>query len=578
MLSKTRYLLLAFVLMLIFAVVGCSNNDDGNDASSNNGGETNSSEGKNGNNEVEDEGPGELVTFDFFNAHKPYTDINTADTVIGKMFEEATGVNFDIEHIVGDVNTKIGTMIASGEYPHLMNAEQATDQVISAGGYRPLNDLIDEHAPNIKKLFEPYLDLMEHDDGNIYVIPSGANHGYVQEPNTNQGAYWVQRRVLKEFDYPELKTFDDLLDLIEAYVEKYPEVDGKKTIGFTGLTYDWRFFAFSNQPMHLAGYPNDGEVFVDMETHEVEVYTDREENKRFLKAMNDLNQKGLLDPETFVQNYDEYLAKISNGQAVAFFDYKWQVGQAFDNLEQGDDPYLEYMGFPLVFEEGIKDQYMDPPGFVASPGLGITVSATDEEAVRIIKFLDHLAKEENTILVTWGIEDETYTVKEDGTFTRSEELIIKTQDQDFRDEFGFSYFEWNWLRRSGMLSDGINPVEPPHAPEIAYLMYDDTDREFLDAYGLEIFTDNFAEPDERPWFPAWDTHIEQGSEAQIFEQRADDLRKSSYPKLVMADPSDFDAEWDKFVEEFQSLDFAAYEEVLENGVKRSMEIHEAKQN
>src|SRR5690625_5181295 len=140
--SKTRYLLLAFVLMLIFAVVGCSNNDDGNDASSNNGGETNSSEGKNGNNEVEDEGPGELVTFDFFNAHKPYTDINTADTVIGKMFEEATGVNFDIEHIVGDVNTKIGTMIASGEYPHLMNEEQATDQVIFSGGYSILNYLI----------------------------------------------------------------------------------------------------------------------------------------------------------------------------------------------------------------------------------------------------------------------------------------------------------------------------------------------------------------------------------------------------------------------------------------------------
>src|SRR5690625_2388815 len=330
MLQKKRFWFLAMLISLILVLAACGGDDDNASKESNGDGDSNTTENVN-NNEEEDL---ELVTFHYFNGFSPGEDKNTSETRLGKMFEEATGVNFDIEYIVGDVNTEVGTMIASGDYPHLMNAEQSTDQVISAGGFRPLNDLIDEHAPNLKKLFEPYLELMKHDDGNIYVLPSGANYGYAAEPNTNQGAYWVQRKVLKEFDYPELKTLDDLIDLIEAYVEKHPEVDGKNTIGFTGLTYDWRFFAFSNQPMHLAGYPNDGEIFVDLETHDVEVYTDREENKQFLKTMNDLNAKGLLDPETFVQNYDEYLAKISNGQVVAFFDYKWQVGRSEEHTSE----------------------------------------------------------------------------------------------------------------------------------------------------------------------------------------------------------------------------------------------------
>jgi putative aldouronate transport system substrate-binding protein len=563
MLGNKRYWLLAFALMFIFAIVGCSksektsSNKDGNTGTSSSG------------DEVE-----ELVTFNFFDGFQPGTDINTSETTIGKMFEEATGVNFDIEHIVGDVATKIGTMNASGDYPHLLNAEQSTDQVISAGGFRPLNDLIEEHAPNIKELYGPYLELMKHEDGNIYVISSGASHGYAPETSLNQGAFWVQREVLKEFNYPELKTLDDYLELIEAYAKKYPEIDGAQTIGYTALTYDWRFFAFSNTAMHLAGYPNDGEVIVDMDTLDATVYSDKDIMKRYLKEMNELNAKGLFDQESFVQNYDEYLAKIASGRVLGFFDYGWQVGQAFDNLKDGDDPYKRYMGFPIVFDEDIKDQYLDPPGFVASPGMGITVSATDEEAVRIIKYLDHIAKEENQKLITWGIEGEHYDELDDGTFTRTEDHIALTEDQDYREEFGFKYFEWGWPRANGLFSDG-NVVEPGRSPEIAQLSYDEIDREFLDAYGIETWTTNFTEPDDRPWFPAWDTHIEQGSAAQLYEQQADDLRKSSFPRIVMSDPSDFEAEWNTFVEEFSKLDYEEYEKVLTEGVNRTVELMQA---
>lgn len=82
---------------------------------------------------------------------------------------------------------------------------------------------------------------MKHEDGNIYFIPFGASHGFLANPDIDQGAFWIQRGVLKEFGYPEVTTLDEYFQLIESYVANYPEINGEKTIGFTALTYDWRF-------------------------------------------------------------------------------------------------------------------------------------------------------------------------------------------------------------------------------------------------------------------------------------------------------------------------------------------------
>lgn len=61
----------------------------------------------------------EKVTFTYFNAAAG-KDKNTNETTIGKIFEDQTGVNFKMEHLVGDENTKVGTFIASNDYPDVI--------------------------------------------------------------------------------------------------------------------------------------------------------------------------------------------------------------------------------------------------------------------------------------------------------------------------------------------------------------------------------------------------------------------------------------------------------------------------
>ncbi|GAA0349050.1 ABC transporter substrate-binding protein [Bacillus horti] len=558
---KTMFFILSLVFMLV--LVGCSSDESSTQEETVRETETDESEG----NEASeyDTSP---VTYTFFNAQTPGKDIDTNQTRIGKLFEEQTGVNFRVEHIVGDVNTRIGTMVASGQYPDMISPDVAIDILLDAGAFIPLDDLLEEYGPNILEAYGPYLDLMRQEDGKIYYIPFGATHDYIPNPNIDQGAFWIQRSVLKEFGYPEITTFEEYFDLIEEYHALYPQRDGSNTIGFTALTYDWRFFALANPPMHLAGYPNDGDVIVDMDTFEAKVYANSEYTKRYLQKLNELNSKGLFDREAFVANYDEYLAKLTSGRVLGFFDYGWQVNQAFDNLLLAGNDDHRYMALPIVFEETEKDQYLDPPAFISNRGVGITVSADNPE--RIIQYFDNMIKEENQRLIMWGFEGEHYEVGDDGRFYRTNDQIALLEDRSVKEDLGMWYFEWNWPRLNGQFSDG-NAVEPRRQAEVARAAYREGDLDILGMYGLDVFADLFAEPDERPWFPAWSANIEQGSAAQIFEQRSDDLKKRHFPRIVLASPADFEQEWEAFVTEYNKLDIEAFESLMTDVVKQRID-------
>lgn len=561
---KKRLWLYCLVLVMLSSILSACSGDKNNGNASSEGGNGKENSGN------------EKVTFTYFNAAAG-KDVNTNETKIGKIFEDQTGVNFKIEHLVGDENTKVGTFIASNSYPDVLVPGNSIDKLLGAGAFIPLNDLIDKYGPNIKRVYEPYYNLMKAKDGNIYFLPLSAVVGdYISAPNIEQGAFWVQRRVLKEAGYPKIKTLDEYLNLIRDYKKKHAN---ENLTGYLALTTQDKFFSFTNAPMHLAGYPNDGGTLIDMKTHKANDYADDEITKRYLKEMNKLNAEGLFDKSSFVDNYDQYLAKIASGKVLGFFDYRWQVGQSLNNLHEatvksGNDD-LEYMPLPIVFDKDIKDQYLDPPSFVNNRGVGISVSAKDP--VRIIKYFNNLLTDENQILSNWGIKGETYSVDDKGRFYRTKEQIEQTDTQAFRESFGFIYFEYNWPRygNGSSLPDG-NSLSAGRQPEVAQMSYTEGDKKLLQTYGVKSFSELFAAPDDRPWYPAWSIPIEQGSPAQIFTQKKGDLQRKYFPKLVLASPSDFDGLWDEYVKEFNKLGVKDYEDLITEEVAKKIANVEGK--
>lgn len=558
---------IAIMLMLamVLVVTGCSSNNGGTSTTTN---DPKTNDGKQNDGQ---EQTLEKVTFTYFNGAGAAKDINTNETTIGKILEDQTGVNFKIENLVGDLNTKIGTMIASRKYPDVLIPDAAIDEVLGAEAFIDLTSLIEEHGPNIKRAFGNDLERIKSEDGKIYFLPMSAQVGeFIADPNINQGAFWVQRRVLKEAGYPQIKTIDEYFKLISDYVDKHSD---EGLTGFISLTHDWRFFATSNPPMHLAGYPNDGEVTVDMNTYEAKVYSNNEDTKRYLSLLNDLNSKGLYDKASFIDNYDQYLAKLTSGKVLGMFDYGWQIGNAQNVLTdaaKADPSQDDFVYFPLpVTFDGQKDQYLDPLSFVKNRGIGITVSAKDPE--RIVQYFDNLLKEENQVLRGWGIQGETYEIDENGRFYRTAEQIAKI-DEAFRETFGFKYYDWNWpiYGASSTLADG-NAAAPGVQPEVFQLSLTEADKTILNAYGAQTYSEMFAIPDERPWFPAWGIPKEQGSPQQIYETKKSDLTRKYFPKLVLEDPSKFESNWAEFTEEFNKLDTAGYEAFVTAEVKKLVE-------
>ncbi|MCM3132549.1 ABC transporter substrate-binding protein [Paenibacillus polysaccharolyticus] len=513
------------------------------------------------------------VTFSYYMFSSGKKDTLASETTIGKELQKQTGVDFKLEYLVGDSATKAGVMIASGDYPDVIASSGEMSKLLDAGAYIPLDDLIEKYGPNIKKVYGPYFDKMRNpEDGKIYALPYTANQGeYSGSPNIGGGAFWIQRSVLKEFNYPKISTLDEYFDLIEDYKEKHPKVDGAETIGFVSLAgVANNFFTLQNPAMHLAGYPNDGGVMVDMQTHVARTVSGTEEQKRWIKKLNEINAKGLLDPESFTMNKDQYLAKLTSGRVLGYFNYAWQIGDATKNLLAAGIDEKRYAPLPIVFDKSVKDQYIDPPGFVNNYATGITVNAKDP--VRIIKYFDNLLKEENQILIQWGIKDQTYSVDENGRFYYANDEQRKIHDDvELGRKFGFTYFSNDWPRYGGesTLSNG-NAFNPGNQPEVVAATYTEGDKKLLDAYGVKTFSELFNKPEDRPWFPAWSIALEQGSPEQIFTTKSDDIQRKYLPEMILSAPSNFDNLWNAYMAEFSKLDKAGYEkkmtEVIQNRV------------
>ena len=79
---------------------------------------------------------------------------NTFDDPVAKAIEEKTGVKIQVENPTGDPLEKLNLMLTGQNYPDIVLMDRGNDIVnryIEAGALLPLNDLIDEYGPDVKR-------------------------------------------------------------------------------------------------------------------------------------------------------------------------------------------------------------------------------------------------------------------------------------------------------------------------------------------------------------------------------------------------------------------------------------------
>ena len=476
----------------------------------------------------------------------------TNDNKIYKLIEEEFGIKFEIEFLAGDLDETLGTKLIGEDYPDLFDGGNSAEKLINAGALIDLLPYIsEEKTPNLWNHIKDLLPQLVNENGELFIIPNyGITYNDQIQNYCNGPAFFIQKKVLAWDNYPEIKTLNQYFDLIERYIAANPtDENGNPYTGFAILCEGWRHFCLINPVQHLMGQPNEGEVYINRETYEVETFIDKDYAKAYYKKLNEVYKKGLISKDTFVMNYDQYIAALSNGTVLGMFDQTWDFGSATQALETAGMYSSTYQALPLVYDEEygygvISEQYLN--GAVPNKDRGFGISVNCEYPERMINLFENLLSDKWQKILQWGIEGEDYYV-ENGRMLMTEEQYRQRSDASWK-MANMALTIWESAPKKQGTQDDGNAWAPGDQGEIYFDLMSDYDKEFLSAYGYKKPADFFNAPCTlAPWGEAW-----QIDKAPIQDDYDDFLliQDQWLPKIIMsADDAEFDANWDAFVKE-----------------------------
>ncbi|ADL49827.1 ABC transporter substrate-binding protein [Clostridium cellulovorans] len=518
--------------------------------------------------EKDDKAP---ITFSFYSADGVANDFTDP---IAKKITEKTGVSLKIDYPVGGNNQKVPLMIASGEYPDLIYAKGDTTKLVEAGALVPLDDLIDKYGPNIKKLYGDYLNRLRFssEDKKIYTLGVYGVNNANWKPD---GSMQIQNAVLEDAGYPQVKTLDDVYKLIKNYKAKYPTINGQETIGMSLCADDWRWLITVGNPSgFVLGQGDNGQWKVDPETYKAEYKFLDPQMKEYYTWLNKLYKEGLLDPESFTQKYDQYIAKLSTGRVLLISDAYWDYKDANISLNANNQANRTFFPLAVTLNDKVKFN-MTNAGYSGASGVGITTSCADPE--RAIKFIDWLCTDEAQILNNWGIEGVNYEIVDGKRVVPQAEKDKKNTDKDYGKKTGLGQYGYPFPQYGDGVQDESGQYYTTNSKEDIIADYNEAYKKTLAAYGKKMVLDMF--PDEKD-FPvsdfgaAYNIKIPNDSPITIAQKKADDLSQSKIPQLIMS--NNFDADWTAYQKDLNTPELQTANEEMTKLIKATVDLWSGK--
>jgi len=319
---------------------------------------------------------------------------NWKDMPVLQEMEKLTGIKLEYRNAPMDsFDTKKNLVFASGDYPDMFYAAQITpaEEVTygAQGVLLPLEDLIDNYAPNIKKVLDENPDVRKSittPDGHIYSLPR-----IDLSAVWYRGPMWYNGEFLKALGVENIpETTEELYAYLKRVKEEDPNGNGQADeIPFASVKLD-------DVRMFMLGWWGIyNEVIYSDKAGKVH-YTPMEEGyKGYLTFLNRLWNDGLLDKETFSQTDEQKKAKGKNNQLAIFSDYL---------------PYFTLGGDPNPEDEmmkPLKSEIVDSPVYGKHPGLSrgaFAISSSNKHPEATIRWIDYLYSYEGATLFDLGPE------------------------------------------------------------------------------------------------------------------------------------------------------------------------------
>lgn len=325
------------------------------------------------------------------------------ETPLGKAWQEATGVTIEVIQCAN--NDAMNLLIAGGELPDLIffppsKYSGGAEKAIKDGVIEPLNDYIDEFAPDLKEVLESneiWYKTNVTSSGDIIGAPFIRGDAYL----CSGAGLIIRQDWLDELNMEVPQTPDELYDVLVAFKEKKGA-----TLPFT-TTNSW-MRNIVNYGMISSAY---GQVKSDWYQIDGEIHYGRAEAeyKDTLAFLNKLYDEGLLDPNFASNDNNTVYSNMANGiSGVTVGATGGYMGTILNAVEK-DNPTYDLTGFgPLVAKEGDVAYSGYYSNALTGDTLFMTTQCKNKEAA--VKFMNYGYTEEGYMLLNFGIEGESYTM------------------------------------------------------------------------------------------------------------------------------------------------------------------------
>lgn len=389
------------------------------------------------------ESPKDAITLTFF-------DKNTGDAFsnpVAQKIVEKTGVNIEIQQPTGNADEKLSLMLASGDLPDIVLMDRRSDIVnkyIAAGGLLALNDMIDEHGPDIKEMYGDVLKNSVYKDGKNYYL----NNWYGLDPDPDRGIN-IRMDLLTQMGYEEQAkkgepfTQKQFVELLKTFKEQYKGEGQAIPFTLNGEYMETILSTFKG----MYGMKNFYEV-----GDKLQLYVRDPRYQDMVKFINQIYRDGLLDKEWAINKEDIFKQKLVSGQVMACNGGQPGDANSVFREDEGADTNKQFYMFRVV-ADGVdpKATTFSPRSSLGWDAIGITVS--NKYPTETIKFMNYLASEEGQYLLMWGVEGVHWDIV-DGKHKPKPEIIpgFRNDWDAYAKETGIR--KWGWFIKNGYGSDG----------------------------------------------------------------------------------------------------------------------------
>lgn len=251
----------------------------------------------------------------------------TVNGYVGKHFKDKLGVELKVVPNSVGGTSRFETRLTTGNLGDIVifTSEDDFEKAVKAGVIKDLSGDLDK-MPNVARFTDAIDKMKKKNEDKVYGIPCEVALDKEVTPNDPVQVPSLRYDYYTELGSPEIKDYWDYATVIEQMVEKHPTTEsGDKFYGLSMFSeWDGKNVNQIRSIARALGYNTLTDFLNVSATDETmeDILAEDSTYMQGLKWANAFNQKGLLDPDSASQTWEDFLKKAEKGQsAMWIFGY-----------------------------------------------------------------------------------------------------------------------------------------------------------------------------------------------------------------------------------------------------------------